>query len=77
MNRPDLSFWGLLSIEKYVEVDIDVQDLEENGWIYVDDGAHPDDLVEVIRKWHDFESGHLAGWKLCDQQPCRAILDRL
>ena len=73
------------SVSTYVDVDIDEQLLEENGYHHEDDcpnGALDDldDELDVegnrqkLRDWHDAAHG-LSPWANCSYEPCKILTD--
>ena len=63
-----------ITITTEVDVDVDPDDLEDAGWVYVGDGPTPkerDRTFGVILAWHD--EVHPDPLKVCDEQPCRAL----
>lgn len=59
-----------------VEVDIEPEDLERAGWVYVGKGdvVATDTAVDVVREWHN--EAHEGPWQWCAEQPCDALRGR-
>lgn len=58
-----------------VEVDIDADELEDAGWVYVGKGqVSSAGAFEIVRAWHD--EAHEGPWQWCGEQPCDALRGR-
>lgn len=57
------------------DVDIDPEDLEAAGWVYVGSQTKPEPvsklLAERIERWHD--ENHAGAWPWCVDEFCRDI----
>lgn len=71
------------SVSVYVDVDIDEDLLEENGYHHEEDcpsavaGVDGEDLVVDLRAlsdWHDQAHG-LSLWAACPYEPCKLLTD--
>lgn len=58
-----------------VDVDIDPEDLEAAGWVYVGkDGDEPlstEHVLDAVRRWHD--DNHTDPWIVCFHPLCREL----
>lgn len=67
------------STTEFVDIDIDPEELERAGWVYVgkkgEDAALPTQIVlDVVRGWHD--RTHPDPWRWCSEEPCDTLRGR-
>lgn len=61
----------------YVDVEIEPDELEEAGWVYVgEQEKYPptEHVLEVVRRWHDYN--HEGPWQFCTFPLCDELRGR-
>jgi hypothetical protein len=56
-----------------VEVDIEPDELERAGWVFVGKDADPprEAAVDAVRRYHDV--AHDTSWRFCQIEPCYSL----
>lgn len=60
-----------------VEVDLEPEDLEREGWVYVGkDKGRPtsEGVIDVVMRWHD--DSHDGPWRWCQHELCDQLRGR-
>lgn len=57
-----------------VDVDIDPEELEAEGWVFVgksETGPSMERVIDTVRRWH--ETSHDSAWQFCDHELCHEL----
>lgn len=63
-------------VEAWVEVEIEPEQLEEAGWVYVGTDELPttEHVLNIVRRWH--EDVHSGPFRWCTERPCDELRGR-
>lgn len=70
--------WPRFSTYTEVDVDIEPEDLQRAGWVYVGDDtegeASTERVIDVVHRWHD--DHHDGPWRWCQHELCDELRGR-